>query len=103
MGQTRFPSTHEPDQGDPNAGFTTGRRDLPRLGAAPPWPPPCCVALGESPTFSGPYILTCAQEFGQGLVSPPRNLKARGDGEQASNPPMWKENATGNWGDAGKA
>ena len=54
--------------------------------AAPPWPPPCCVALGESPTFSGPYILTCAQEFGQGLVSPPRNLKACGDGRTGLKP-----------------
>lgn len=27
------------------------------------------VALGESPTFSGPYFLTCAQEFGQGHVN----------------------------------
>ena len=35
MGQTRFPSTHEPDQGDPNAGFATGRRDLHRLDGGP--------------------------------------------------------------------
>lgn len=36
---------------------------------APLWPPLCCVALGESLPFSGPYFLTCAQEFGQGHMT----------------------------------
>lgn len=42
VGQTRFPSTHEPDQGDPNAGFTTGDETSTVRTAAPLWPRPCC-------------------------------------------------------------
>ena len=69
VGQARVPSTHEPGQGDPNAGFTMSQWDFHRLDGDPLWPPLCCVALGESLPFSEPYFLTCAQEFGQGHMT----------------------------------